>query len=160
MINGELVGKPLKQGEGVPTMDAQMCSHPTAEMKRRGNKTKWWTCNLCKSRWERLVPENPQGVPTDREVMMSGPHAGKTFRHLWENEHQYTQWVRLTADTHPEGADPAIYRLAAYLTRKEQIAEGLIPVPESDEENLNVITAMDCWAPDLENEAQEDFRDI
>jgi len=50
MINGELVGKPLKAGEGVPTMDPQMCHHPTPEMKRRGNKAKWWTCNLCKSR--------------------------------------------------------------------------------------------------------------
>ena len=103
------------------------------------------------------MPETPQGVPTDREVMTSGPHAGKTFNHLWENEHQYTQWVRLTADTHPEGADPAIYRLAAYLTRKDQIAEGLIPLPESDVESPpEEITAMDC----LYNEAQEDFRDI
>ena len=55
MINGELVGKPLKDGEGLPTVDPRLCHHPTAEMKRRGNKTKWWTCNLCKSRWERQM---------------------------------------------------------------------------------------------------------
>ena len=117
-------------------MDAQVCNHPTAEMKRRGNKTKWWTCNLCKSRWERTFPEIPQGVPTDREIMTNGPHAGRSFHYLWENEHQYNQWVRLTADTHPEGMDPALYRLAAYLARKEQVAAGLSPLPESDEESF------------------------
>jgi len=146
MINGELVGKPLKAGEGVPTMDPQMCHHPTPEMKRRGNKAKWWTCNLCKSRWERIIPEIPQGVPTDQELMMSGTHAGKTYRHIWENELQYTHWVRLTADTNPEGADPQIYRLAAYLARKEQMID-------SCNEELD---DMEDW----ERQSPEEFRDI
>ena len=136
MINGELVGKPLKAGEGMPTVDPAMCNHPTSEMKRRGTKTLiWWTCNQCKSRWERLTPEIPQGPPTDRELMLSGTHAGKTFRQIWENEHQYTHWVRLTAEANPEGAEPQIYRLAAYLARKEQLnAEGYDENEVSDEE--------------------------
>ena len=136
MINGEIVGKPLTPGTGVPTVDPQVCNHPTAEMKRRGNKVKWWTCHLCKSRWERHLPVIPTGVPTDREIMTNGPHAGKSFHHIWENEHQYNHWVRLTADTHPEGMDPALYRLAAYLARKEQVSAGLSPLPESDAESV------------------------
>ena len=139
MINGELIGKPLKPGEGTPTVDPAVCVHPTAEMKRRGNKTKWWTCQLCKSRWERITPEYPTGFPTDEELMLSGQHAGKSFLHIWNFEHQYVHWVRLTAETNPgdvrlggPGVDPQIYRLAAYLEQKEQTtALG----PENSEED-------------------------
>jgi hypothetical protein len=156
MINGELVGKPLKAGEGVPTVDPQMCNHPTSEMKRRGNKTKWWTCNQCKSRWERIIPEFPQGIPTDRELMLSGIHAGKTFLHILETEHQYTHWVRLTAETNPEGAEPQIYRLAAYLARKEQMsAEGY---EEEEENELDEQQMMDEQWNQLQ--AREDSHDL
>ena len=142
MINGELIGKPLKPGEGIPTVDPQVCNHPTAEMKRRGNKTKWWTCQLCKSRWERITPEYPTGFPTDEELMLSGQHAGKSFLHIWNFEHQYVHWVRLTAETNPgdvrlggPGVDPQIYRLAAYLEQKEQTTGTGYPDNEvSDEE--------------------------
>ena len=142
MINGELIGKPFKPGEGIPTVDPQVCDHPTSEMKRRGNKTKWWTCHLCKSRWERIIPEYPQGFPTDDELMLSGQHAGKSFLHIWNFEHQYVHWTRLTAETNPgdvrlggPGVDPQIYRLAAYLERKEQTTASGYPDNEvSDEE--------------------------
>ena len=127
MINGELIGKPLKPGDGTPTVDPQMCNHPTAEMKRRGNKAKWWTCQLCQSRWERIIPEIPTGFPTDDELMLIGQHAGKSFLHIWNFEHQYVHWIRLTAETTPgdvrlggPGVEPQIYRLAAYLEQKEQ----------------------------------------
>ena len=77
--------------------------------------------------------------------MLSGPHAGRTFLHIWETEHQYTHWVRLTAETHPEvtraglnrseGIDPQILRLATYLSRKEQTGgQGYEEDPVSDEQ--------------------------
>ncbi len=41
------------------------------------------------------------GNPKSTEIMLTGPHEGKTFQEIWENEHQYCHWVRLTADTTP-----------------------------------------------------------
>lgn len=136
LINGELVGKPLKPGEGVPQLDPQMCSHPIAEMKRRGNKMKWWTCTLCLSRWERLQLTTPSGPPTGNEVMMRGPHVGKTFRQIYETEHQYSHWARLTAEANAEDGNEQLLRLAAYLQTREQMsAEGILSEIEEGEED-------------------------
>jgi len=137
LINGEVVGAPLKPGEGVPQVDPQMCMHPTSEMKRRGNKMKWWTCALCLSRWERSKLEVPAGAPTGKEVMLHGPQAGKTFREIHDTEHQYSHWVRLTAETAPAETTEQILRLAAYLqTRETQNAEGIFSdMEEEGEEN-------------------------
>jgi hypothetical protein len=135
LINGELVGKPLKPAEGVPQVDPAMCNHPTAEMKRRANKMKWWTCTLCLSRWERLPLVVVDGPPTGREILMQGPHAGKSFREILETEHQYAHWVRLTAEASSEEASPQVLRLAAYLQTKEQMGmENLSDIEEEEED--------------------------
>ena len=116
-------------------MDPQMCVHPTAEMKRRGNKMKWWTCALCLSRWERHKLDVPAGAPTGKEVMLTGPHSGKTFREIHDTEHQYCHMIRLVVDTSPGDAPEQSQRLAAYLQcREQQNAEGIYSEMEDDEE--------------------------
>ena len=140
LINGEIMGRPLKPSEGVPQVDPRMCNHPTSDMKRRGNKMKWWTCTLCLSRWERLQVVAPQGVPRGREVLLQGPHAGKTFQDIHETEPQYAHWVRLTAETSAEEASPQVMRLAAYLQTREQLnAEEVLSEIEEDEDEENDI---------------------
>ena len=139
LINGELVGKPLKPSGGVPQVDPLMCNHPTAEMKRRGNKMKWWTCTLCLNRWERLPLMVVDGPPTAKEIVIQGPHAGKTFREIQRTEHQYAHWVRLTAEASAEEASPQVIRLAAYLQTREQMnAEGVLSDIEKDEEQTDI----------------------
>ena len=51
ITDGELVGRKMTPSKGTPSADAGSCTHPTAEMKRRGSKhEKCWACNLCMSR--------------------------------------------------------------------------------------------------------------
>jgi hypothetical protein len=144
LINGEVVGKPLQPGKGIPQVDPQMCNHPTSEMKRRGNKknTKggtWWTCSLCLSRWERMDLPTETGNPKSTEIMLTGPHEGKTFQEIWENEHQYCHWIRLTADTNPPETNPdsrnnqQIYRLAHYLHQMETVGSEAMNWDDDDE---------------------------
>lgn len=66
IINGEVLGRPLKPGEGTPTISPELYTHPVAHMKRQGNKTKWLTCAQCKNRWEghTLGDVTPEGIPT------------------------------------------------------------------------------------------------
>ena len=70
VINGKVVGKLLKSGTGRVMIDPAMCAHPTAMMKRRGNKMKWWSCTQCQSRWERHTPGEvaPEGIPQGSKI--------------------------------------------------------------------------------------------
>jgi len=138
MINGELVGRPLTQGKGIPTVEPSACDHPTEEMVRRGTKgNHWWTCKLCKSRWQRTKPEVPQGNPTHDELLVIGIQAGRTFRWIWENEPHYAHWARTTVDMNPGEAHPQLHRLVAYLERREAQEADMDEEDELSEEEFN-----------------------
>ena len=100
IINREIVGKPLKPGDGPVTVDPVMCAHPTASMKRRGNKMKWWTCVQCQSRWERqtLGEIIPEGVSPGLEIRLQGAHMGLTFSDIYENHKSCCCWVLLAVE--------------------------------------------------------------
>ena len=121
-INGQPVGKRLSQGV-VDPKNPDMCSHPHNEMKKRGNKVaKWWTCNLCHSRWDR--PEAPAGSftaaemcvkgwtaqhkptpaaipmnskdPMDHTVITFGMYVGDTYQEVWNKNRGYLDWLETT----------------------------------------------------------------
>jgi hypothetical protein len=63
IIDGQVVGKPLPQGQGTGNVDPVMRQHLKENMKTRANKTEeWWTCAMCQSRWERQTVEGH--IPT------------------------------------------------------------------------------------------------
>jgi len=144
IINGEIVGKPLKPGDGEVLTDPAMCSHPSPSMKRRGNKMKWWTCVQCQSRWERRSMEEqiPEGPPRGIEMMMQGTSAGSDFNHIYETRKEYCKWVLLTAAEGVEEATPQLLRLATYIRQRETAeASGWLQEPEAFDLNMNDIEA-------------------
>jgi len=137
IINGEVVGRPLKPGDGQVTVSPALCVHPTSHMKRRGNKTKWWTCTQCQSRWERLAMGDltPEGVPTRTELRLQGQHQGMTFAQIFEEEKGYCRWVLLTVEQGEETHNQSLLRLAAYIQRREAEESGGwldTPIMDSD----------------------------
>jgi hypothetical protein len=140
VINWEIVGKLLKPGEGEVLIDPTMCAHPTPSMKRRGNKTKWWTCTQCQSRWERRSMEDqiPEGSPQGSEMMLQGTSMGQTFSDIYENNRTYCQWALLTAGEGMQEATPQVHRLAAYARQRETAeASGWLQEPETFDMAMN-----------------------
>ena len=132
VINGEAVGKPLPDGTGTRTVEANVCQHPLMAMKARGNKTqKWWTCNLCQSRWERVPLDLPAPTmePRDIDVMQIGKYQGKTFQEIYETQGHYCQWVLQTVDCEPSSSQH-LKRLASYIVSREQ-REAHAQIPSS-----------------------------
>ena len=115
------MGRSLPAGSGKATTPANICQHPTNEMKRAGNaKEKWWTCKACQSRWVRRPLEARTGVPTGSEIITFGKYSGHRFEEVVDDA-VYTQWVLMTAELE-EASNPQIERLARYLVGKEQQA--------------------------------------
>jgi len=121
-VKGQAVGKALAPGVGSKDakkahVDPAMCSHPDESMLPRGNlQDKWWTCQKCQSRWQRL-PSNEvtpmTGAGSHLDLITFGKHTGDTYQQLMTNDRKYCQWVCQTAE---EGeASTQLQRLAGYI---------------------------------------------
>ena len=108
VIQGEAVGKELTRGRGNPTVAKELCDHPDASMKRGANDNrksgggiKWWTCDLCKSRWERVpmatIAPNMQETPKDTDILTQGRYMGSTYLDVITNDWTYCEWVVTTS---------------------------------------------------------------
>ena len=105
LCKGQFIGKPIPMGSGSKDqkkahMDPTMCQHNSSDMMPRGNKTeKWWTCQKCMSRWER-IPENKElhVTPMDEDRVTFGKHAGETYLHVYLQDPAYCDWVQRTVE--------------------------------------------------------------
>ncbi len=102
MLNGEVVGRPLKpsdtdKAKATAKMDPAMCKHPANMMKARSNRrpngtgVDWWVCLMCTSRWERLKQSDLQGtgmIPSycPEDLVTFGKHSGETMQEVWEKD--------------------------------------------------------------------------
>ena len=109
-LKGQAVGKQLPRGEGAKDskkahMDPAMCNHPDDKMMQRGNRmNKWWTCELCLSRWQRLDQVEVTNVGTDvhhQDLMTFGTHTGDTYQSVYMNDKGYCNWVYKTIAEDP-----------------------------------------------------------
>ena len=128
VIRGELVGQLLPQGAGEQQQDPLLCSHPTDQMRKRGNKGgRWWTCLSCRSRWERipLDAEQLSREPQDSDLVTFGKYSGKTYLSVIDDL-SYCQWVMMTAESDEETSQ-GLRRLAKYLLAKSQEAPSTSP---------------------------------
>ena len=116
VIGDEIVGlfrgvsKHSKRG---PVRDPAECSHPVADMIRRGNgRTVHWTCKQCNSMWERKpVPSRPTMTYADDDLMMFGKHASETYLEVFTRRPTYVRWVFNTVDE-GEAPHPNLIRFA------------------------------------------------
>lgn len=133
MIRGEAEGKELKKGSGTPTVEASMCEHPESAMKRGANDNrrsgggiKWWTCDRCKSRWERIPCQEVQTQmgedPTDSSVLLQGKYQGHTYQEVYTQDWEYCQWI-LTTASQEATALPWVNHFAQYLVSMMQVME-------------------------------------
>jgi len=135
---GQAVGQPRDSGIGPKDqqkahMDPTMCQHNDQDMMPRGNKTdKWWTCQKCLSRWDRIPDAlNPSSfaAPNDEDLVTFGKHAGSTFLHVYLEDTPYCEWVLRTLEEVPTPAKGSpLQRLAQYITaqniRESYAADG------------------------------------
>ena len=121
VINNEVVGKTLRRGTGPVFVDPSLCLHPTRLMKKRANqRSRWWTCRACQSRWERralgsIVPEPP---PEGSEILTVGRYVGKDFETIYNTDPDYCRWMVQTSDQNPQRA-PTLCRLTMYAMERE-----------------------------------------
>ena len=135
IIDNELVGKPLPPADTkMAEADPMLCQHPNTAMKARGNRdTKWWTCLLCNSRWERTPLREHQGPATSKETATFGKYAGHTLGQIYQNDKQYCEWVLRTIESGDKPKSTGIMRLAQYIaTREAAEAGGQQPEAEDD----------------------------
>ena len=113
-LKGQVVGKQLPPGEGAKDkkkahMDPAMCTHPETSMMPRGNRlNKWWTCEKCLSRWQRLTQVEVTNVGEEvhhQDLMTFGMYCGDTYQSVAMNHHDYCTWAMKTIaeDPRPSG---------------------------------------------------------
>jgi hypothetical protein len=121
---GQAVGQPRDSGAGPKDlqkahMDPTMCQHNDQDMMPRGNKTdKWWTCQKCLSRWDRIPDASPSSLatPDDEDLVTFGKHAGSTFLTVFLEDTPYCEWVLRTQEEVPTPATGSpLQRLAQYI---------------------------------------------
>ena len=140
-----VVGPALEPGTGKKdakkaTHDPKVCQHPSDLMLGRGTQQskRWWTCQCCQSRWERipLSDYNPvlHEAPKDTDILTYGQMMGYTYIQAWNLDQQYCQWTLMTAES-TKDASAHLKRFAAWIVRKEQqIALQASRVEVSDED--------------------------
>ena len=123
------MGKKLdKDGAGIPTVSKALCDHPDSAMKRGGNDnrksgggTKWWTCDLCKQRWERIpmatISPDYNQVPTDHDLLTQGRYMGSTYLEVITQDWPYCEWVVTTS--HQESSMPWINHFALCILNQQ-----------------------------------------
>ena len=127
-LKGQVVGKQLTRGTGaVDAMKAHvnpgMCRHPDEAMKQRGNKQdKWWLCEKCLCRWERLEASEvttTSGQVDHLDLMTFGKHTGDTFQTVAANDPNYCMWAQRTVEEEPQSS-PGLQRFVQYLQEVER----------------------------------------
>jgi len=129
VIRGEIVGKQLAtKAAGEPHVDPLMCDHPESQMKGRSNEKKstkepgaivglkWWTCERCKTRWERFsFKETLQDMPPrPTDLVMFGKHKMRSYLEIQTEFPDYARWVIETAENDTE-CSPELRHLAKFL---------------------------------------------
>ena len=109
IVRGEAVGRTLdKDGKGRVTVAKELCDHPDSAMirgandnRKSGGGMKWWTCELCRTRWERIpmatIAPNMQDVPKDDDLLTQGRYMGSTYLEVITSDWPYCEWVVTTS---------------------------------------------------------------
>ena len=138
-----MVGKEMTEGQGLidktkRTHDPSVCQHPSDLMHGRGGRgeKKWWSCQLCGTRWERIPLVNLEAkteLPGPMDRITFGKYMGKTYQTVHLQHPEYCDWILRTAET---GDSPSqqLLRLARYLATKEARSTEDIPAGRMDEE--------------------------
>ena len=70
-------------------------------MIARGNaKTKWWTCQLCLSRWAKLAPGEVTAqtrMPQDQDLVIFGKYTGSNYLETFQDA-TYCNWIMDTVE--------------------------------------------------------------
>ena len=84
----------------------------------------------------------PSYVPQDDEKIFFGPHCGKTYLYLVENEPSYCHYVLQKVD-HEEDAPQLVQALARYLVNSQKRHEQLTIVQPLVQEDEMVVPMQD-----------------
>ena len=146
VLDNQIVGAPLdKPAAGTPEVDPAICDHPANRMKgrsnldeKKGKGMKWWTCDKCKQRWERLdlTKLAETETPQDDDLVRFGKHQGRTYLEILTEFPQYAQWVIDTTMTETDECSPGLTHLANYLKPRmtTQMDDEELQYPEEWEE--------------------------
>ena len=138
-----VVGKELKEAKGAKdvtkhTHDPMVCQHPSDKMLGRGgrNDLKWWICQACGTRWERLPLvkfESTGAQPRCKDLITFGMHCGKTYDTVYLNHPEYCDWILRTAES-GDDASAVLKKFARYLATREVRDPMDVPAGRMDEE--------------------------
>ena len=101
---------------------------------------KWWTRELCRTRWERIPtesisPDHTQ-VPRDADILTQGRGLGSTYAEVMNHDWTYCQWVVSTSQQ--ESSMAWINHFALYILNNQpqsmEAEEEEIQYPEGWEE--------------------------
>ena len=150
VIGDEIVGPfrgVSKHSKRVAVRDPGECSHPAADMIRRGNgRITFWTCKQCNSMWERKpVPSRPTTTYADDDLMMFGKHASETYLEVFTRRPTYVRWVQNTMDE-GEAPHPNLIRFAKYCKEMQEVTRHRRPAPTSRAASASAETASDFQA--------------
>ena len=137
-----VVGKELKQGKGEQdkkktTHDPLICQHPSDKMLGRGGRAnKWWYCQACGTRWERIPLSSYEATndfQTGKDLVTFGRHVGMSYNTVWAKFPAYCDWVLRTVES---GDDPSqqLKKFARYIASREARSPEDIPAGQMDEE--------------------------
>ena len=122
VIQGEVVGKQKAEpGDGEVKVDPDICQHPEKDMKRRGNrKSRWWTCDLCQTRWERRTVDSVlmTGPVGGNEILLTEKYLCKTFNSVMLSDPSYCQHAVASAEQEPS-THQSMRRFAQYIAETE-----------------------------------------
>ena len=141
-LQGEqyVVGEVLTESKYVKnsTHNPIICQHPAEKMYGRGARAdkKWWYCQACGTRWERILLSNFEGTSNHQngtDLITFGKHAGKTYNTVYVTHPDYCEWILKTAET-GDSPSPELLKFAKYLATREARSPDDIPAGEMDEE--------------------------
>ena len=138
-----VVGKELPEGKGAAdkkkhTHDRLTCQHPLEQMLGGGGRAeqKWWCCQACGTRWERVLSSSYEGNKTSlhgSDLMTFGKHTGKTYITVHLLHPDYCDWALRTAESGNDSS-PALLRFAKYLATTQVRRPENAPAGRMDEE--------------------------
>ena len=112
-------------------------------MKRGGNKwAQWWTCQLCRLRWERRPLEHgfgTRGAATRLSLVTRGRYQGHTYDEVMNLDYTYCQWILATAQQETSAEMEWVSHFAAYIISVQEnmmdVASRVGAFPDNMEEH-------------------------
>ena len=151
IVQGELLGAPLRRGTGAARLHPTQCDHPETSVKARANaKAKWFTCLQCQARWERKSLE-PMEITTEHDFLLFGCHKDKTYGEMRQHHPSYCKWVLRTTELETDTC-PMLMRFASWLMEVDAACEDnmdpdSMPIyTESEGESPAASTLNSDWA--------------